>query len=236
MSQSRISTIKIVAEGQTEQLFVHNTLQSHFSNIMPEIWVSAVIIKTGKKHDTVYRGGVTNYTKIRRETERHLKQSLKKGQIVTTMFDMYGLPTDFPGYAESKEMSPRDRVKFLEKSFKEDLSESFDDPRHFVPYIQLHEFEALVLVNPDELVWFRERWEKGIQELKDEIRGIDPELIDDDIESAPSKRIEKYLTGFRNVKSKVSPIAAERIGLHALRTKCPHFDEWLKALEILLKR
>lgn len=61
------------------------------------------------------------------------------------MFDLYALPSNFPKYDESKKISdPYKRVEKLEHAFQEDL-----DEKRFIPYIQLHEFEALMLSAPE---------------------------------------------------------------------------------------
>jgi len=55
-------------------------------------------------------------------------------------------------------------------------------------------------------------------------------MIDDD--DPPSKRILHAVQGYQ--KAEDGPFIAERIGLNVMRSKCPHFDEWLKRLEALV--
>ncbi len=60
---------------------------------------------------------------------------------VTTMFDLYGLPADFPGLGQwGGEPDTVVRAARLESAMTTDVG----DPR-FIPYVQRHEFEALVL-------------------------------------------------------------------------------------------
>ena len=60
------------------------------------------------------------------------------------MFDLYALPADFPGYAEARrEVDPYGKVRILEDALGNDIAD-----RRFIPYIQLHEFEALILADP----------------------------------------------------------------------------------------
>ena len=64
----------------------------------------------------------------------------------TTMFDLYRLPNNFPSYETSSSIqNPYQRVRILEDALRTDLS----DPR-FIPYIQLHEFESLLLSDPEK--------------------------------------------------------------------------------------
>jgi hypothetical protein len=63
----------------------------------------------------------------------------------TTMVDLYRIPTDLPGYQESfRYPDPVLRVKFLEQQLQLDI-----DHLRLLPYIQLHEFEALLFSDPD---------------------------------------------------------------------------------------
>ncbi len=148
----------------------------------------------------------------------------------TTMFDLYGLPHDFPCYEESTgPRDPYERGRILEDSLREDVADS-----RFIPYIQLHEFEALLLADPQKLdPQFNEN-RVGIQRLVQMANGfMSPELIDDGPDLAPSKRIAEEIPEYPRSKVSAGPITAERIGLHTLRTKCQHFDAWLGTLESL---
>ena len=67
--------------------------------------------------------------------------------FVTTMIDLYKLPGDFPGYAEcSGHEDARKRVEEMERFLSKDVPD-----RRFVPHLQLHEFEALILTDAPNL-------------------------------------------------------------------------------------
>ena len=59
------------------------------------------------------------------------------------------------------------------------------------------------------------------------------EHINDGEQTAPSKRIIRVLPAYEGRKTTAGPDIAEVIGLVKLREKCPHFDNWLKAIERL---
>ena len=104
----------------------------------------------------------------------------------------------------------------------------------FIPYIQLHEFEALLLADPQKLdaqVYEHRTWIQRLVRLANGFKS--PELIDDGPDPAPSKRIAEEIPAYPRSKVSAGPITAERIGLHTLRTKCQHFDAWLGILESL---
>ncbi|MDI6795239.1 MAG: DUF4276 family protein, partial [bacterium] len=104
----------------------------------------------------------------------------------------------------------------------------------FVPYIQLHEYEAYLFSDP---TWFGYFYNHHVREIA-ALKAIadshkTPELIDDKPHSAPSKRIIAELPDYEGAKSAVGLQVAELIGLNVIQDKCPHFAEWLSRLEKL---
>ncbi len=105
--------------------------------------------------------------------------------------------------------------------------------RQFIPYIQLHEFEALILADPQKLDWEYFEHHKAISNLVAAVAGKNPEEINDGPDSAPSKRIIAEILLYERQKATVGPVVVEKIGLVALRQKCRHFHEWIEKLELL---
>ncbi|HTG16388.1 MAG TPA: DUF4276 family protein [Blastocatellia bacterium] len=60
-----------------------------------------------------------------------------------------------------------------------------------------------------------------------------PEEIDDDAQTAPSKRIIDQFPDYAGAKRIAGPQIAANIGLEKVRSKCPHFDAWLVKLKRL---
>ena len=221
--------LNFIVEGQTEEAFVNRVLNLHLAN--SAIWASARCVMTGHKGGIKYRGGITSYERAKRDITQWIKEDRNKDARFTTMFDLYGLPDDFPGYEDSAKASdPYERVGTLERALEEDIG----DPR-FIAYIQLHEFEALLLSDPQKLdLQFYDRTGE-IERLVIMVNRFNsPELIDDGIDTSPSKRIIAEIPEYAGMKVSASPIIAERIGLQTLRTKCEHFDKWLDKLESLM--
>jgi hypothetical protein len=120
-------------------------------------------------------------------------------------------------------------VAFLEEA----LGKDFDHPR-FVPYIQLHEFEALLLADPSKFDWEFIEHDAAIRRLQALAASVaTPELIDDGEHTAPSKRIIAEIPEYAGRKASAGPLIASKIGLPVLRQKCPHFDDWLRRIETL---
>ncbi len=219
--------LHVTAEGQTEQSFAKKVLAPHLAERGVYADARCVLTSRDKRAAKGYRGGLVSYEKAERDIRTWLKEDARYECRFTTMFDLYALPHDFPGYAEAERTSnPYERVKILERS----MARSIDD-RRFIPYIQLHEFEALILADPRKLDWEYLDHDAAIGALISMVGNRNPELIDDGPTTAPSKRILKEIPEYDKVSSGVA--VAEKIGIPALRAKCRHFGEWVSGLEQL---
>ena len=220
----------VFAEGQTEQTFADTVIKHHLAGLGVYLQ-NTVLIAHARKKGKVHRGGGRNYLPMKNDILRFLGQE-KRGEVFfTTMIDLYALPNEFPGRREAEKLRhmPQERGKFLEESFAHDIN----DPR-FIPYIQLHEFEAYLFSNPLWFEYFYDHHAKQIAALQALANSYStPELIDDGQHTAPSKRIIAQLPDYGGAKSVEGPQVAELIGLETIRNRCPHFDTWLSRLENL---
>jgi hypothetical protein len=144
------------------------------------------------------------------------------------MIDYYDLPNNFPGKASLPKGTPYDRVRHLENAFANDIG----DPR-FLPFLVLHEFEALVLVNPQNLGKVLPQYQKRLPALVKSIGSKPPEEINDGPQTHPSARISQHLPGYE--KRLHGPRVVKDTGLKTIRQNCVHFDDWLTKLERLCK-
>jgi len=187
-------------------------------------------IETSRNSGKIYRGGNLRYQKAKNDLKKWIKSDRGKDARFTTMFDLYRLPIDFPSFDIAKASAdPYKRVAILEKALKQDI-----ESERFIPYIQLYEFEALLLSQPDDFAsHFIER-KKEVKELTEICSKFNsPELINDGTETAPSKRIIAKIPDYEGAKVSAGPLIAKKIGLTIIRKKCPHFNEWLAKLEKL---
>ena len=221
--------LHIIVEGQTEETFVNSVLREHFAPL--DIWVYARCVLTSRRGGKKYRGGVVNYQQCLRDINQWLKQDRESDARFSSLFDLYRLPSDFPGYKKARgAQDPYEKVDILENA----LGAAVGD-RRFVPHLQLHEFEALLFCDPSQLgTQFDER-EVGIKSLADTaLQFGNPELINDRPDRAPSKRIIAAIPEYEARKASAGPIVAQHIGLQELRRQCRHFDEWVNTLEALV--
>lgn len=216
--------VLIYVEGQTEETFIRDVLRPHLN---PKgVYPVPILARTRRtRSGDVFKGGVITYGRVRREVLRLLQDA--SAALVTTMMDYYGLPSDFPGRDRLPAGDPYRRVAFLEEAFAQDIGH----PR-FLPFLTLHEFEALLFAQPDQLAaLFPRVREKDLQRLIDEVSGLGPEEIDEGPDTHPAARILRCFPEYR--KALHGPLIASRIGLSTIRGKCPHFHEWVSRLESL---
>ncbi len=160
---------------------------------------------------------------------------MRQNAWVTTLFDLYALPNDFPGYAEASVLLGGPRAVALEAAFAADVA-NFSVNRNFIPHVQLYEFEALLLSDTRAFTIFYPDRAEGIAKLGAEVAGLEPEEVNDGPLTAPSKRIIKYVPEYEGQKATAGPIVAMHIGLAHLRQRCPHFHAWITALEVCAAR
>ncbi len=217
--------LRFLVEGQTEESFVNNVL-------VPHLWDRGIDARTAQKVTTshrrgqVHKGGVTSYQRFIGELVRLLKED--PGAAITTMIDYYGLPGDF--FPDNAPDSPES----VETRIKHDAEEQIGSyPHRILPYVQLHEFETLLLSGPGEIGrYFGDV--NAVDMLSREIAPFgDLEKVNDTPEGAPSKRIIRHFPAYARGKRTAGPMIAERIGLSVVREACQRFNRWVEQLESL---
>lgn len=216
--------INFVVEGQTEETFVRDVLAPYFG--VRGVSCVASCVSTGKKRGIVYKGGMTSFGKAEQDIIRWMKQD--RNAFCATMFDLYGLPNNFPGFEKAIEMSSYDRVVFLERNLADKIKY-----QKFIPYIQLHEFEALLFSDPEVVGMILRGNDVTVRKLKYICPQFNtPEEINNKPESAPSRRLRDACPAYDKASSE--PLIAKKIGLDKLRQACPHFSDWVSRLEGLV--
>ncbi len=227
--------LNILTEGQTEEKFVWDLLAPHLANF--EIVVNSRRIITGKtrpfqahgnRQNKLHKGGLLDFQQVLRDLKRWRNEDPQA--MLTTMFDLYALPNDFPAYQKTINQPALERVELLEEAFSDELGLS-----NFLPYIQLHEFEALLFSDIQALNTIVARDSKYPNQTLGQLQEIidlfkNPELINDSPFTAPSKRlISIFSTKYQ--KTSEGNDVANKIGLEKIRAECPHFDAWVTKLE-----
>lgn len=222
-----MTRVRIICEGQTEEEFVNNLLFNHLQAY--GVHPIPILIREGR-----HKGGDVRYERVCINVRNSLLQ--EKTAYCSTLIDFYGLPAKFPGKSDAKAQSSLNDIAAsfcvaFENALRRDIGEN--SVRRFIPYVQMHEFEALLFSDPERLA-------NGIgrPDLYSELIRIansfsTPEHINDSRRTAPSKRIIKLFPGYRLQKPLYGGLAALEIGLPKIRQECPLFNAWLAKLESL---
>jgi len=219
-----VKQILILVEGQTEEEFVKQVLNPYLNqygrHLNPTI-INTKIVKGGKN----FKGGLDNYGQVKRDL---LKLVRSNTLVVTTFIDFYALPSDFPGYNEGmKGKNALEKVLNLERSLFEDIGE-----KHFIPYIQLHEFEALLFSSMSGFHYCYGDDHIRIAALESIVSQFpNPEDINDSPLTAPSKRILNIVANYQ--KPFQGGMIALENGIQNALDRCPHFSGWMNKLLII---
>jgi hypothetical protein len=221
-----LKRLYFVVEGFTEREFVNKSLIPYFAS--KGIYdVRAIEITTSKGN----KGGLAKYLHLKRDIENFLNS--EKEIVVTTFIDFFRIPSSMPNYNSIGSIANvDDKINLLEQGMADDIMDE-----RFVPYIQKHEFEALLFSSKDgfELMYDNERIVGELEKVIDEFEN--PEDINSRPQFAPSKRLINILSANGEKYDKVveGNLIAEEIGLEKILEKCPRFNEWIRVLEEKVK-
>lgn len=225
-----IVRLNITVEGQTEEEFVSASLAPYLGQQGVFAKARSVITGTGRSPANgsagyQFRGGLRSYRQPQEDIAVWMREDRGQDACFTTMFDLYALPNDWPGWNAPDERPDVYRyVRQLEKAFAGDIAD-----RRFIPYIQVHEFEALLLSEPRSLLAPHPEAKDAVTALEKAVgEAGGPELVNDGSETHPARRIQDLIPRYRKTVS--GPAAARGIGINCIREKCPHFNDWLERL------
>ncbi len=219
--------VVVLVEGQTEQHFVKQLLTPYMSE--RSIYLTPIILnKPGEK------GGDVKFSHAKNDIEKHLKQ--RRDTWITILVDYYGIRSDWPGYAESKrQVEHTKKAKIMNEATAELVQQLF--PEHnpgsrFIPYVSMYELEALYFSDPACLAAKIGVNQHAVDSILEECG--EPEKINDQSTTAPSKRLQALSNRFKKIITGVA-IATE-IGIPKMRCACPLFNAWITRLESLAKK
>ena len=210
--------IIIVVEGQTEQDFVHQCLAPYMYEKYGIASVSARLI--GKPN---HKGGNVKYNRLKSDVDLILKEPQV---VVSTFIDFYRLENDFPNHDRCMSHSnANQRIDCLEESLANTVNSHL-----FIPYIQKHEFEALLFSQATGFQTYLTH-STCIELNKISSQFEDPEDING--ENPPSYRLLKIFEKFESVKYNkrvYGNILALEIGLEPMFVRCQRFAKWVNQL------
>jgi len=226
---SKFVEIVALVEGLTEKIFLADLIVPHLAQ--RGVYLTPIVIsKPGQK------GGDVRFARVRDDIELHLKQ--RPDTYLTLFVDFYGIRSDWPGLVEAKAQKAHgnkahgNKAATIHSATQAEVERLFGEYgvyRRFLPYISMHEFEALLYSDPQTLAE-----QLGVAQAKiDAILAEcgEPEAIDDSPETAPSKRLATLSARFKKTSTGIA--VARAIGLPVMRQQCPLFNGWLTTIEDL---
>lgn len=221
-----MTRVNIVVEGQTEETFVNEVLA-------PALGYRGVYLTPRLLGAPGKQGGKVNYARVRMDVSAFLKQD--KQAYCTTLIDLYGLGSGFPGNETIPCRPETGRASQIEQAVKNDIISTLGDnwraDIRFIPYIQQYEFEGLLFSDPVALAQgiSQPQLAKQFRDIREEFNT--PEDINDSPHTAPSKRILQIHQPYQKLLHGV--LAAKAMGLKTIRHECPRFNAWVSRLEAL---
>ena len=223
----------IHVEGETEETFVNRILAPYLYGYSYS-QVGARLMGNSRLRSR--RGGIRSWAAVKNGVVRHLKED--PNRFVAVMVDYYGLPSTgsraWPGRKSASSHPVSVRGDMLEDRLLLDIQSEMGttfNPKRFIPYVMMHEFEAMMFSDCKQFGKAIARTDlvTELQRIRDEFSN--PEEIDDDPNTAPSKRIQELVPNYQKPLNGV--LITEAIGLDMIRAECPHFDSWINRLESL---
>jgi hypothetical protein len=220
-----VTRINVIVEGPTEESFITNVLA-------PSLWCLNIYVIPLVLGVPGHKGGNVNYARVKKDVILQLKQD--GTAYCSTMFDLYGLGDGFPNLALASGLSGLAKATRIEQGIREDIIATIPEFRpdiRLIPYLQVHEYEALLFSDPDAFAT-----SLGRNHLSQQLRNIrndflTPEEINDNPNTAPSKRVLGLYPSYQKVIE--GTVAARAVGLANIRRECPHFNSWIARLESL---
>ena len=223
-------TLFAVVEGHSESGFFKPFLAEHLARQGIDLHVP-VIGKGAANGGMKFR----SFAQVCEELGHFLAD--RRRPWVTTYFDYYGLPTgERLGWGFVQSAKSQGGVMAIEENMRKGVGEAAGQmAERFIPYIQLHELEALYFAEPETLAEVLESPASAevFATLVREAGGC--EQINDSPLTAPSKRLQAICPQY--IKGRSSAAHAPRLGaklsLEKVREQCPRFKAWLEAIEKL---
>ena len=202
----------VCCEGTTEESFVENLLVPYFNKM------GVYVTTSGMK-------GISNFDNLKKHIIGYCLSY--PNALVTTMIDYYGLQKIMPSFIPARG-NIYERVQLAEKK----VMQNFRSLNNLYFNIILHEFEGLLF--SDVMAFDDIANTNQLQELLNiRSRVATPEHINDQYETAPSRRIKNNIPVYLKIRNGIE--IARRIGLEKITEECIHFRQWINYLTVWAK-
>jgi Domain of unknown function (DUF4276) len=226
-SMSNYINVVAIVEGKTEQIFIEQILKPYLAEKM--IFVSATqVTKPGQK------GGDVRFSRIKKDLELHLKQ--RQDTWVTTLVDYYGTK-EWPGLDKvAPNWRPDQIAQCINDATRAEVNAfcgQQQSDRRFIPFMAMHEFEALLFSDSAILAKALDINEEIVTNVLKQCG--EPEAINNSAQTAPSKRLDAWSKNGSFAKTTLGIAIASKIGIVQMRKKCPLFNAWIAEFENIVQ-
>jgi len=216
---SKPVNVIVLAEGLTEHIFIKDLLAPEFGKKMVFLYPATI-------------GGDVRFERVQHDIGAFLKQ--RPDAYVTTFIDYYGVK-EWPGVDDvPQSATPAQIAQIVYEATRKQINALFSPnlrtDKRFIPYMTIHEFEALLFSDSVTLADELNQNQENIDAILTEC--VEPEAINKGPQTAPSKRLDR-LSGGKFPKTTLGIGIARAIGIPKMREKCPLFNSWLEQLEAL---
>jgi hypothetical protein len=216
--------IFLIVEGDTEESFYKNVFQEHYKGR-----IVFSVTKMPSKRNLYKRdgkGGRVSYQTFLDSMKRYLSSATHCQKIIF-IYDYYGLDKTFKDHFNGSENTLDLKIESIKKRLESAVAN-----HKFSIFLQVHEFEALLFSNPEVIAnHFNDPIKVGKLTQQLEAVNYNPELINDNIKTAPSKRLIELFPQFEYGKTSDGVIIASKIGIQKMKEMCPHFRNFCESLE-----
>jgi hypothetical protein len=224
-----MANIFIIVEGQTEEQFYKRLVQNEFRNEDGSYRHYFQVVVMPSKRNVYSRqnkGGAFSFDVCLNNIHRFLRQASHCDLVLLTL-DYYGLHDSFKQFLPSQPSALEDKILAVQGRLEDEIGS-----QRFKFRLQVHEFEAYLFSNPATVVsHFQEPMKLPIlQEILSKF-GNNPELINDDPATAPSKRLGAIFPNFGKTTDGIA--IAEKTGIPHIRQRCAWFDSMCKLVDDL---
>lgn len=223
--------VAVVVEGQCERDFLQSVVAPVLGS--KNIFLTAAVIgKPGHK------GGNVTFARLLKDVENFFSQG--NCHAVSMMIDYFRLHPQWPGMPELTQcmqagasLTLQQKAQALNtatlQAIQQALPQVENVEQRFIPYIQMHEYEALLFSEQQTLAQCLGVEETKVQSVLAQYKT--PEHINTNPQRTPAKQIENLIRPRQYRKRRQGIAIAQKVGLYAMRQQCQLFDAWVERLE-----
>ncbi len=207
--------LAIVVEGRSEEEFIKKVLVEYLRD--RGIEPAPILVGVGRSGA---KGGNVSVSRLVSDMVKLFYH-----------FDAVSSLVDFYGFRGKKSMSIDKLEQEMRNTLKGQLVVRWRADK-VLPYVQRHEFEGLLFSNVDAFASSINAPANAVDGLRRiRSRFPTPEDINDNANTAPSKRIKQQIPGYQKVQH--GPLVAQATGIDRMLAECPRFRNWVQTLESL---